>query len=161
MTIVTLIASAALAADPIFVEASGCWALGWEDRDGATLVVAGESSDHRLLSEALGITSLSWYPWIFPVQHRPEVSPTTPMQECFAEARATCRREGEKVCFVYWIPGFGQSGEGGCFVGCSVNGVCGNPPPIPPVPAKLGSPSNQPVISALVYQAAVSVSEGD
>lgn len=150
-----IVASAVLAADPVFIEVGSCWALGWTARDGATQVVAAEKSDQRTFREATGLASLTWYPWIFPGRSGP--TPQTPMQECFAEARETCRLNREKVCFVYWIPGFGQNGEPGCFVGCSVNGICSNPPPIPPVPTFMLPPENGATLSMIAYQAACAV----
>lgn len=150
-----IVASAVLSAPPVLVEINDCWALGWADQWSQIHVVAGNDADRRTFVEAMSSSGLTWYPWIFPGRGGP--SPQTPMQQCFAEARDTCRAQGEKVCFVYWIPGYGQGGEGACFIGCSVNMVCGNPPPIPPVPAMIGDQPDALVAQVAAWQAATLV----
>lgn len=149
-----LAATLGATAPPVLVEIGDCWAVGWSDQIDQIHVVAGDDSDRRSFNEAM-TASLTWYPWIFPGRGGP--TPQTPMQQCFAEARDTCRAQGEKVCFVYWIPGYGQAGEGACFIGCSVNMVCGNPPPIPPVPAMIGGKPDALVVQTAAWHAATLV----
>ncbi len=130
-----VISASASAAKPIIRTSGQCWAIGWvPPYTGEVVVASGDRRNADLLGDAVATayaeSSLLWYPWVFP---RRQGNPTsTPMSDCFAAARETCRAGGEKVCFAYYIEF--PSGGFSCNFGCSVNGICGEPPPIPPVP---------------------------
>lgn len=143
------IATCSATAQPLLRTHGQCWALGWTPASGGgPVVVSGTTGDAGLMSAALAAAhadqAILWYPWIAPWRPRPS---STPMSQCFAEARSTCTAQGEKVCFAYFIqfPGGGWS----CNFGCSANLVCGDPPPLPPVPVNGVSAD---IVSALLVQ---------
>jgi hypothetical protein len=140
-----LLAAVSAPPDPVLLVERGMFAFSSCGPQESVQTIAGHLNDPR--DRAMLFAAVTGFPQWFP-QIQPAL---TPMQACFKEAREACREAGGSVCWVYFIPALGDA----CLFGCTIDGNCPEPPPIPPIPSPASALDF--MLASLAQQAAVAL----